>query len=742
MSRTRQVAIPLALALIFTQCATPFVALALEQEPVIVESSTITEVEAILATITEASVDTPVSTTTAETIPAATPAPEPAVIDPASYVPGEILVKYKDSALDLETNRGQAIASDIANTLNLTEQDTIPVQNIAVLSTDSSTSIESVIEDIESNPNVEYAEPNYIRSIETITASSTELANLWAFHNSGQSVNGITGTADADTDALEAWSIATGTDVVVAVIDTGVDYTHPDLANNMWDGASCVSETGAALGDCLHGYNFENENKDPIATSSTGNPAHGTHVAGVIAATHNEVGTVGIAPGVKIMALRFALDTASEIKAIDFAIQNGAKIINASFSGSASSTAEYNAIKRFQDAGGIFVAAAANNSANLEATTTLAYPASYDLPGIITVAATDQHDVLAPYSNYGAISVDLAAPGTTVYSTLPLGGYGYKTGTSMAAPMVAGAVALMQGYQPSLSPTAIKELVLSSGDSLPSLATTTVSGKRLNVYNALASLVSTSTPDTTAPVITLIGDNPLSLTVGATFTDPGASVSDNVDATTTISGTGSVDTGVAGTYTLTYTAQDQAGNRAATTTRSVIVTAPVVSSGGGGGGGGGGGAPAKKSNGGGSSPIVTPPVAPAPINVPRLPVANTPTPKVLGVATYTFTQDLSLGSTGAEVGELQKTLARLNFYTGPVSGYFGPLTQAAVRAFQQSRGLQQVGRVGPQTRSTLNSVTGTVGIQHTAPTTTSIAALQAQIQILLTQLAALQARTH
>mgnify|MGYP001606877184 FL=1 len=241
-------------------------------------------------------------------------------------------------------------------------------------------------------------------------------------------------------------------------------------------------------------------------------------------------------------------------------------------------------------------------------------------------------------------------------------------------------------------------------------------------------------------MITLIGDNPLSLTAGATFTDPGATVTDNVDATTTIMGTGAVDTAIASTYTITYSAMDAAGNYAATTTRSVIVSAPVVSSGG--GGGGGGGSPAKKSNGGGSSPIVTPPVAPAPINVPRLPVANTPTPKVLGVATYTFTQDLSLGSTGAEVGELQKILARLNFFTGPTSGYFGPQTQAAVRAFQQARGLQQVGRVGPQTRTALNGTPNNL-VQTSASTSApSVASLQAQLQFLLAQLAALQERVR
>jgi subtilisin family serine protease len=445
--------------------------------------------------------------------------------------------------------------------------------------------VEQAIALLEANPNVEYAEPNYIRSITALSSTSPELVDLWALQNTAQTVNGILGTLDADTDALEAWSIATGTDVIVAVIDTGVDYTHPDLLSSMWDGSACVDEDGDPLGDCIHGYDFEYDDLDPMATTSVGDGAHGTHVAGIIAAAHNDVGVAGIAPGVKIMALRFGLDTASEVRAIDFATRNGAKIINASFGGTASSTAEYEAIQRFQNAGGIFVASAGNSTYDLDTDPTDVYPAEYDLASIISVAATDQDDELAYYSNYGATNVDLGAPGSNILSTVPtsdsVDGYEYKSGTSMAAPMVSGAVALAWSYQSSLSATEVKAAVLDSGDALAVLATTTVSGKRLNVHSMLLSLAPIiPAPDTTAPVITLLGANPLALTVGDVFTDPGAEVTDDTDATTTITGVGTVDTATAGTYVRSYTASDAAGNFAATTTRSVVVSAPAVSSGG------------------------------------------------------------------------------------------------------------------------------------------------------------------
>ncbi len=534
-----------------------------------------------------------------------------------------------------------------------------------------------------------------------------------------------------------AWDMASGTAVTVAVIDTGVDYTHPELADSMWDGSTCVSETGTTSWSCTHGYDFEYDTSDPRATTTDSTSAHGTHVAGIIAAGHNDVGVVGIAYGAKIMALRFGLDTASEIRAIDFAIANGAKIINASYAGETFSQAEYDAIERFQNAGGLFVASSGNDGEDLDTASQPLYPASYDLPAIVSVAATDADDDLAYYSNYGATRVDVAAPGSNIRSTVPLGGYSYKSGTSMAAPLVSGVAALLWSYDATLTAAEVKTALMDSGDALPVLSGKTVSGKRLNAYSALAVIAATTTPtvtDTEAPVITLIGSNPMNLTVGDPFTDPGATVTDNVDATATITGVGSVDMGVAGTYTLTYNATDTAGNVATTTTRSIVVAAPVVSSGGGGGGGGGSTTSSRKGGGGGSSIART---TPSPISVAR-PLTAVPAPRVLGASTYTFARDLSAGSTGNDVTQLQQALAASGFYSGPITGYFGPLTASAVSAFQGARGLQAVGRVGPQTRSLLNQgQTAAPSVStSTAPT---MAEMQAKLAALLAQLAALQA---
>ncbi len=703
-----------AILLIPTLTLGPLSALALEQfEPV----ETPSEIASPLSSVIEATSTQPdpAPAEQEETIPT-TP-----VYDPTTYIPGEVVVTYKDASVD-------------------------------VVQASTAVSMEDAVAQIETDPNVAYAEPNYVRSIESLSSTSPELANLWAFQNTGQRVNGVTGSSDADTDALEGWSIATGTDQVVAVIDTGVDYDHPDLSANMWDGSSCLDDDGAALGSCIHGYDFDDDDTNPMPATTGISVWHGTLVAGVLAATYNDIGVVGMAHGARIMALRFGLDTASEVRAIDFARENGAKIINASFSGSASSTAEYDAIKRFTDSGGLFVVAAANDSSNLNATTTLAYPASYDLPGIISVAATDQRDSLASYSNYGVTLVDLGAPGSNIKSTMSSTTtssnlYAYNSGTSLAAPMVSGAVALVEGLRPDLSSQEVKDLILSSGDALPSLATTTVSGKRLNVNNALKSLVATSMLDTTAPLLTLLGDNPLRLNIGDAFTDPGAQVTDDHDATTTILGSGTVNTGTPGTYILTYSTHDSAGNSALSLTRDVIVSvaaAPPVSSGGGGGGGGGSSSSSSSSGSSGgssSSTTKTTPSAPAVPSVPRF-LQTQATGQVLGAATYQFTQALSAGARGSDVTELQKLLARLTYYTGPVTGYLGPLTGAGIRAFQSAHSLAVTGIVDEPTRIALNQVPGVSVVLAPSSVQTQINALLALVAQLQARLAELQKAGH
>lgn len=501
----------------------------------------------------------------------------------------ELIVKLEDAA-DLDFARGQRELREAAESAGVVVEEHLTEANSAVVSVAAS-EVGEAIAQLQSDPSVAYVEPNYPRTFEAVVPTDPRFGESWALQNTGQTVGGSTGTAGADIDATLAWDLSLGTSTIVAVIDNGVLYTHPDLANNLWDGSACVSETGAALGNCNHGYDFNENDLTPFPqATSTADTYHGTHVAGIIAADmSNATGTAGVAPKAKIMVLRFALDVASEVKAIDFAIQNGAKIINASFGGSQYSQAEYDAIARFRDAGGIFIAAAGNGGSDQigdDTDTVPTYPASYDLANIVSVAATGQSDELAPFSNFGSTTVDIGAPGRRVLSTVALDGvtatYALLSGTSMAAPHVAGVAALIKSRYPSASTTAIKTALLGGGDPITSLATTT-SGKRLNALGALQYFAG----DTVAPVITLIGNASVSLTVGDSYTEQGATALDAVDGTVSVTiGGDAVNTSAAGTYTVTYDAVDIAGNHATQVTRTVTVTAPERRRSGGGGGGG------------------------------------------------------------------------------------------------------------------------------------------------------------
>jgi len=328
------------------------------------------------------------------------------------YVEGEVIVKFKKEKIDVKRTFGRAKAYVFEKKFALDKKDEIKELNIRVFKSKKST--EEMVRELNSDSKVEYAEPNYLRFPTTIITNDTHKDLLWGLDNTGQTVNETVGTNDADIDAPEAWEISEGSgDVIVAVIDSGVAYNHPDLAGNMWDGSSCKDETGTPLEGCNHGYDFENNDNTPLPDGSS----HGTHVAGIIAAAKNNAkGVIGVAPNTKIMALKFSWDIVNEIKSIDFAIQNGAKIINASFGGEDFSQTEYDAINRFESAGGIFITVAGNESSNNESVHN--YPSDYDLDNIISVTATDQNDGLASFSNYGATSVDVGAPGINIYSTV------------------------------------------------------------------------------------------------------------------------------------------------------------------------------------------------------------------------------------------------------------------------------------------------------------------------------------
>jgi subtilisin family serine protease/subtilisin-like proprotein convertase family protein len=246
--------------------------------------------------------------------------------------------------------------------------------------------------------------------------------------------------------APSAWNHTTGGNVIVAIIDTGINYNHPDLAANVWNNPNVA---GDGIGNDYHGANFTS------LTTTTGNVlddnGHGTHVAGIIGAVgNNGVGVSGVNWHVQLMALKF-LDssgsgyTSGAVRAIDYAIAHGASIINASWGGGGFDQALSDAIGRAQHAGVIFVAAAGNNSLNND--TSPFYPASYNYDNVVTVAASDSTDHPASFTNYGPHTVDLYAPGVGIWSTVP-SGYASYSGTSMATPFVTGALALLKAEHP------------------------------------------------------------------------------------------------------------------------------------------------------------------------------------------------------------------------------------------------------------------------------------------------------
>ncbi len=341
------------------------------------------------------------------------------------------------------------------------------------------------------NPMVLYAEPNYrVRITETIP-SDTRFDDMWALNNTGQTG----GQLDADIDAPSAWDVTQGSgSTVLAVIDTGVDYLHPDLAANIWvnsdeiPGDNIDNDNNGYIDD-IHGYDFANRDGNPMDDQG-----HGTHVAGTIGALgDNGFGVAGINWNVQIMALKFlgadgSGTTSDAIEAIHYAVLNGATISNNSWGGDPYSQALFDAISTARDAGHIFVTAAGNGDIfgnGIDNDATPFYPASYDLDNIIAVAATDHNDQLATFSNYGTSSVDLAAPGVDILSTTRNSSYGYNSGTSMATPHVAGVVSLVKDLNPLWSYAQVIQQVLGSVDPIPQLYGVLSTSGRLNAASAV-----------------------------------------------------------------------------------------------------------------------------------------------------------------------------------------------------------------------------------------------------------------
>lgn len=316
-----------------------------------------------------------------------------------------------------------------------------------------------------------------------------DFGQQWALNNTGQDG----GKQGSDISSLEAWTKTRGSnEVVVAVLDSGVDYTHVDLRSNMWLRPDSVPRyVDDELGEFndLQGYDGTDQLSDPMDDNG-----HGTHCAGIIGAEgDNDEGIAGINWNVRIMPLKFLGrggfgTTADAIKAINYAIDRkkagvNLRVINASWGSTQNSKALRDTIAAAGDAGILFVAAAGNNGTDNDRRPH--YPSNYDLPNVIAVAATDRSDTLTSFSNFGIRSVHIAAPGRDIESTWLGDAYRDASGTSMAAPHVAGVAALILSAEPGLSVEKLRERLLNSVDKLPALAGKVSSGGRLNAAKAL-----------------------------------------------------------------------------------------------------------------------------------------------------------------------------------------------------------------------------------------------------------------
>ncbi|NVM26767.1 MAG: S8 family serine peptidase [Desulfobacterales bacterium] len=405
------------------------------------------------------------------------------------YVPGELLVRFRSGV----TRHVAQATHRFLGSRAIKRFKRINVDHIKI---PEAWSVEEAISVYGLDPDVKYVEPNYIRRA-FLTPNDPDFDRLWGLHNAGQTG----GTEDADIDAPEAWDTQTGSSsVVIAVIDTGVDLDHEDLKENIWmntgedwvdgiPGNNGLDDDGNGKTDDYYGWDFVNGDNDPDDDNHNDEYYHGTHVSGIIAAKgNNMVGITGVCWSASIMPLK-VLDygvngsVAHGIEAISYAINKGAKIINMSLGGHGYSHSEYDAIKSARDNGLLFVAAAGNDGTDNDESPV--YPASYDLDNIITVAASDENDNLASWSNYGSLSVDVAAPGVDIYSTKPGDSYEYLSGTSMAVPHVSGLAALIWSEDDRLTYRQVKDRTLNGVDVIPTMIRKVLMSGRINANNSI-----------------------------------------------------------------------------------------------------------------------------------------------------------------------------------------------------------------------------------------------------------------
>ncbi len=405
--------------------------------------------------------------------------------------PETLLVSFKADArtgMALSASR-RDVVHNAFNATKLQSFRTIPVDVVQIA---DGGSLQAVAAQYAMHRDVAFVEPNYTYKAIAFP-NDPSFGSLYGMHNTGQTG----GTVDADIDAPEAWDIATGSQsIIVGVIDTGVDYNHPELAGNMWtndaelNGLPGVDDDANGIVDDIYGARWTNGTGAPTSGNPFDDHYHGTHVSGTIGATgNNALGVVGVNWNVHIMALKFLNSAGSgqladAVSAVEYATAQGAHLTSNSWGGGGFSLTLKNAIDAAGAANHLFIAAAGNNGQNADVFPM--YPAAYTSSNIVSVAATDHNDLRAWFSNYGLTSVDLGAPGVNVLSTSPGGLYRTLSGTSMACPHAAGVAALVLSQNQAATALEVKQILMDSVDPVASMSGITVTGGRLNAASAIA----------------------------------------------------------------------------------------------------------------------------------------------------------------------------------------------------------------------------------------------------------------
>ncbi len=467
-----------------------------------------------------------------------------------------ILVKFKDHA-------GPGERRNLARAINATFKDrnndgvddrfaNIAKGRLAQLDLAKGQQVEQQLKRLANHPMIEFAEPNYM-VYAAATPNDTQYSSLWGMPK---------------ISAPTAWDSTIGDpSIVVGIIDTGFDYNHPDLNANIWRNpneiaGNGIDDDGNGYIDDVHGISAINDNGDPMDTDE-----HGTHVAGTIGAGgNNSQGVVGVNWQTSMVGCSFlganGGTTADGIQCIDYmvALKNSGinvRVLNNSWGGGSFSQALKDAISAANAVDMLFVAAAGNNSTNNDSGAH--YPSNYDVANVMSIASTTSTDAMSSFSNYGVTSVDMGAPGSSILSTIPGGAYATFNGTSMATPHVAGAAALMLSANPALTTAEVKQFLMNSGDSIPALSGKTVSGKRLNVAQAIVDSGGTGPSFYIAPT-------PYSLTI-----NQGMSSSYSIDLNGVGGYTGSATLSAVATPTFNGTISFSANPVAASTTVDMIV---------------------------------------------------------------------------------------------------------------------------------------------------------------------------